>query len=339
MTTVSNKQNIRENFETDGYVLVENVLDPHKVLDPIISEYENVLDDLCRELYKQKEIKSLHEDLEFDERIIQIYNETGRAHSQFFDFSLPFTDVKSNTPFWSGPAVFNALTDSKLLDIVEELIGGEITSNPVQHVRIKPPEDRLPKDENGFPIIGATIWHQDHGVVTEDADQTDMITVWFSLTDTPVEAGPLKVVPGTHKGDLLTHCTNYVGSEEQFRKLRQIPTKLFAQDLGVPLPMKRGSAIFMHKRTVHSSLPNISNRMRWSFDLRYNPTGQNTGRTMFPGFVARSRNYPESELRDPIVWRNMWLECREKMSRINQEGSDDINKFSRWSDGHPDCES
>ena len=73
MTTVSNKQKIRENFETDGYVLVEDVLDPHKVLDPIISEYENVLDDLCRELYKQKEIKSLHEDLEFDERIIQIY--------------------------------------------------------------------------------------------------------------------------------------------------------------------------------------------------------------------------------------------------------------------------
>ena len=26
MTTVSNKQKIRENFETDGYVLVENVL-------------------------------------------------------------------------------------------------------------------------------------------------------------------------------------------------------------------------------------------------------------------------------------------------------------------------
>ena len=33
----------------------------------------------------------------------------------------------------------------------------------------------------------------------------------------------------------------------------------------------------------------------------------------------------------------MWLECREKMSKINQDDSDDV-KFSRWADGHPDCE-
>ena len=101
--------------------------------------------------------------------------------------------------------------------MVENLIGGEITSNPVQHVRIKPPEDRLPKNEDGNPIIGATVWHQDHGVVTSDADETSMITVWFSLTDTPVESGPLFVVPGTHKGDLLTHCMNYDGNGSEFK--------------------------------------------------------------------------------------------------------------------------
>ena len=27
--------------------------------------------------------------------------------------------------------------------------------------------------------------------VVEEADETDMVTVWFSLTDTPVEAGPM----------------------------------------------------------------------------------------------------------------------------------------------------
>jgi ectoine hydroxylase-related dioxygenase (phytanoyl-CoA dioxygenase family) len=337
MNSLTKPKIINEYFQENGYVLVEDVLDPKTVLDPIISEYEKVLDNLCKELYEKKEIKSLYSDLEFDERIIKVYNETGKNYAYYFDFHLPFKNVKPDTPFWCGPAVFNALINKNLLDIVEELIGGEITSNPVQHVRIKPPENRLPKDEDGFPLIGATIWHQDHGVVTEDADETDMITVWFSLTDTPVEAGPLKVVPGSHKGDLLTHCLDYEGNGEEFKKSRQIPTKLFSHEEGIPLPMKRGSAIFMHKRTVHSSLPNISNRMRWSFDLRYNPTGQNTGRSMFPGFVARSRNYPESELRDLIVWNNMWLECREKMSKINQDDSDDV-KFSRWADGHPDCE-
>jgi Phytanoyl-CoA dioxygenase (PhyH) len=32
--------------------------------------------------------------------------------------------------------------------------------------------------------------------------------------------------------------------------------------------MKRGTALFMHRLTMHSSLRNLSNAVRWSFDLR-----------------------------------------------------------------------
>ena len=38
----------------------------------------------------------------------------------------------------------------------------------------------------------------------------------------------------------------------------------------------------MHKHTIHGSLPNVSDEIRWSLDLRYNPTGQPTGRPEFP---------------------------------------------------------
>ncbi len=55
----------------------------------------------------------------------------------------------------------------------------------------------------------------------------------------------------------------------------------------------------MHKHTIHGSPPNVSDRIRWSLDLRSNPIGQPIGRPEFPGFVARSRLDPESELRDP----------------------------------------
>jgi ectoine hydroxylase-related dioxygenase (phytanoyl-CoA dioxygenase family) len=80
----------------------------------------------------------------------------------------------------------------------------------VQHVRIKPPEHLLPKNQYGNPILGATQWHQDHGVVTEEADDTRMLTVWFSLQDTSVEKGPLMVVPRSHKAGPLPHCPNYM---------------------------------------------------------------------------------------------------------------------------------
>ena len=334
---VTASKTLTEKFAEQGFVKVDGVLDPETVLDPIIKECHGVLDSLANDLFSQGKISSDFADLPFDERLIKIYQETGQAHNQYFDFSLPFQGVRPDTPFWAGPAVFNAFTNVRLLDVVEQLIGPEIYSNPVQHVRIKPPEKILPKNDLGMLVIGATAWHQDHGVVTEEADDTNMITTWFSLTDTPVESGPLNVVSGSHREGLLTHCLNYDGNGPEFRGGRQIPQHLFENEEAIPLPTKRGDVIFLHKQLVHGSLANVGDQIRWSFDLRYNPIGQNTGREIFPGFVARSKANPASELRDAEVWHSSWLDCRSRMANLNQEGMDEV-AFSRWADGHPDCE-
>jgi ectoine hydroxylase-related dioxygenase (phytanoyl-CoA dioxygenase family) len=325
-----------ERFEREGYLVVEGVLDPETVLDPVIEEYTGVLDALAQDLYKREEISSPFEDLGFAERFIKICIETGEVHKQYFDFSLPFQNVKPDMPFWTGQAVLNAFTADSLLNCVESLIGPEIYSNPVQHVRIKPPEHLLPKNQFGNPILGATNWHQDQGVVVEDADETEMLTVWFALQDVAIEQGPLKVVPNSHKDGLLTHCLNYQGNGPQAAGGRQIPEKLFEVEQTLSLPVKRGDVIFLTRRTVHGSLPNVSDTIRWSFDLRYNPIGQHTGRIAFPGFVARSKRHPEEELRDARVWTQNWLESRERMSKINQGGQTDI-LFGRWKEEHLDC--
>lgn len=325
-----------EQFEEQGFVVAEGVLDPEAVLDPVIEEYAGVLDRLADALYEREEISSRFEDLSFGERFIKICIETGDVHKQYFDFSLPFSGVKPDTPFWSGQAVLNAFTAASLLDAVESLIGPEIYSNPVQHVRIKPPEQILPKNQFGNPILGETQWHQDQGVVVEEADETRMLTVWFALQDVSLEQGPLKVVPGSHRSGLLTHCPNYHGNGPRLAGGMQVPERLFEVERTVALPVKRGAVILMHKQTVHGSLPNVSDTIRWSFDLRYNPIGQHTGREVFPGFVARSRKHPETELRDAGRWTEMWLEARERMAKVNQGGQTDV-KFGRWVEGHPDC--
>jgi hypothetical protein len=316
-----------ERFHTDGYLLVEDVIPPERYLDPVIAEYEGVLDRLAGELHADGEIDSTYADLPFDKRVTRIYAETGRAQAQYFDFSLPFSNVTEQTPFWAGQAVLDALTAEPILDVAESLIGPEIYSNPVQHVRIKPPESKLPRTPNGKPVIGATQWHQDHGVVTPEADETNMLTVWFSLYDTPVEAGPLKIVPRSHQGGLRTHCN---------KQGRAIPEKLFDVDATTPIPTARGDVVCLHRQTVHGSLANVSDEIRWSFDLRYNPIGQHTGREAFPGFVARSRKAPHLELRDADRWRRDWQDTRHKMARINRGGQTDV-PFGRWADGHPDC--
>ena len=313
-----------DHFDREGYVVVKGVIDPAKVLDPVIAEYVACLDRLAHQLHAAGEISSTHADLDFSDRYIQICRETARVHNQFFDFSLPFQNVQPDTPFWAGPAVFRALTDPDLLDAVESLIGPEVYSNPVQHVRIKPPEHHLPKNQYGNPILGPTHWHQDHGVVTEEADDTNMLTVWFSLEDTPIDKGPLMVVPRSHGMGLLPHCNGYMGNRPEFAGGQQIPEKLFAAAAAIPLPVARGDVIFVHRQTVHGSYSNTSEEVRFSFDLRYNPSDQPTGRIAFPGFVARSRKNPQSELRDPAEWHRLWSQARSYMSTINQDGQIDV---------------
>ena len=161
-----------------------------------------------------------------------------------------------------------------------------------------------------------------------DADDSDILTVWFPLMDTDEENGCLQVVPGSHRSDLMTHCP---GLGHASPSGLQIPESEFEVGKALPIPLKKGDALFMSKFTVHSSLPNNSDRIRWSFDLRYNPVGQSTGRTSFPGFVARSRNNPGSELRDPVVWNEMWTEARDALAK-GEEPS-----FNRWDGTDPVC--
>jgi len=311
-----------EQFQREGYLLVENMFDPAADIDPIIAEYQGVLDTLADELYAHGTISSTYNELPFGQRLIEIYKESGAVHAQYFDFSLPQADVREDTPFWAGPAVFAMMRNEKLLDAVESIIGPEIYSNPVQHVRLKPPEHLTPKDAEGRVQLGKTPVHQDNGVVLPEADQTDMLTVWFPLWDATVENGCLVVWPQSHRQGLLDHCPRPSGL--------QIPGQLLSGKAR-SMPMQRGDALLMHKLTVHASHSNHSNNIRWSFDLRYNPIGQPTGRSAFPGFIARSRKHPETELRDPAEWARSWFEARQTLAAI------EMGQFNRWSADSPVC--
>ncbi|MGB3329103.1 MAG: phytanoyl-CoA dioxygenase family protein [Thermomicrobiales bacterium] len=324
----------REQFEQNGYVVKRGVLDQATVLDPILHEYGQVLDRMANELHANGTIADTYESLSFSDRITRIYAETGADHTQYFDFSLPQAQTRADTPFWTGPAVFALLRSTAILDAVESLIGPEIYANPVQHVRLKPPEHLLrPNAETGEAPNNATPWHQDNGVVTSDADETDTITVWLPLTQATVENGCLVVSPGHHREGLLPHCANNTPARNRNggQGLHIPDPYLAADDESVPLPMNPGDILLMHRRTPHASLRNRSDHVRWSFDLRYNPIGQPTGRSAFPGFVARSAAEPWTELHDPLAWTDMWLETRARISGAS------LPAFNRWDRSSVTC--
>src|SRR5690606_24450649 len=192
----------------------------------------------------------------------------------------------------------------------------------VQHIRLKPPEHLTPKDDKGRVQLGKTPVHQDNGVVLPEADDTQILTVWFSFFDTSVKNGCLCVWPGSHRQGLMQHCPSNIDL--------RIPGKML-NGRAISAELKQGSALFLHKLTVHASHSNHSDQIRFSFDLRYNPTGQPTGRDAFPSFIARSRSRPESELRDARTWAEMWYETRARLA------AESAGAFNRWSADDPAC--
>jgi len=303
-------------FNENGVIVIPDVLNA-ELLDRIRQEYAGLLDGLYADWQRQGLVPPA-DGLDFYEKLLVSY----RAKCDWFqpmDISLPGDTIRDDTPFHFGPAVFDMITHGPLLDVVEALIGPEITSNPIQHVRLKPPAINLRDTENRAHIM-ATDWHQDRAVAHEDGDQTQMVTVWLAISDATLENGCLQAIKG--KPRMYPHCP---------KKQTAIADGFLDLDQAVPLPVPAGGAVIFHPLTPHASLNNVSDRFRWSFDIRYNVTGQPTGRAHFPSFVARSRAHPERVLTDWRDWRDLWVVARHRLS------VKDHIPIHRWTSDSPAC--
>ena len=312
-----------ERLEVDGYVVVEDLFDPETDFAALMAEWDGVLTGIAEGLMAEGVLRSLHGELPFAERLIAISLESGRNLPQPFDISLPQKQITAETPMHLSDTIFGLITDPRLLDLVARVIGPEVISNPVQHIRMKLPERALSSEGESSFLAGSVSWHQDLGVLTEEADAATILSVWVPITDATVENGCLKVIPGSHRRDLLDHCPG--------RDLA-IPDRLLTLQEAVRVPMRAGSALIFGQQLIHGSLDNVTtDEVRISMDLRYQPPGQPSGRPGFPSFLARSAARPEAVLRDPEEWRRRW---RESQSRLAES---ELPKFNRWSGDSPAC--
>ena len=303
-------------FERDGVLVVDDVL-PQDTLNAVKAEYIDLLDHMYDAWHAKGRVPPPG-DMDFFEKLLVAYD-AGCEWFQPMDITLPGSEIDTDTPFHIGPEVFNMLTCPQLLDMVEDLIGPEITSNPIQHVRLKPPSRTLRTTETIAHIM-ATDWHQDRAVAHEEGDQTQMITVWLAITDATLDNGCLQVIPG--KPQMYPHCP---------KRQTSIADGFVDAAKAQPLPVKAGGAVIFHPLTPHAALDNTTDGFRWSFDIRYNVTGQPTGRAHFPHFVARSRTSSDTVLRDWQVWSKMWYDTR---ARLAPQSHIPIH---RWTSDSPAC--
>lgn len=282
----------KEHFAREGYLVVKNALSSAD-LQPLIDGYAAFIDRRARQLQREKKLSQLYEDEPFSRRLAHICRE---------DLSI-YRDI--DLMHFRGSAAFSFLRNDSLLDVVEAIIGPEITCSPIQHARAKLPANLLHShaeaDAETKRQLEAAIaenvapWHQDAQVHLEEADPSFILTVWLPLCDATPENGCLQLIPRQHLRDTVYWSEGFGISEEN----------LPAVD-AVTLPMQKGSVLLMHKLIPHRSTPNSSDDIRWSLDLRYQRSGTPTGRSFYPDFVARSRANPSSELRDHAEWARQW---------------------------------
>ncbi|MEO1286477.1 MAG: phytanoyl-CoA dioxygenase family protein [Chloroflexota bacterium] len=315
-------QSLCDTFMTQGYLVIDNLLSADEI-QALVDDYVQLLDRIAPQLYQQGKIPSLFSDLPFDKRLGTILSQSQENLFRYFDITLPNEDITEETPFHLSPAIFNMIKNERILDIIEQLIGGEILASPIQHVRVKPPQQTAERNPNQSSLVKQTGWHQDQGVSREEADDTETITVWLAITDATIDNGCLQVIPYSHGDGITTHCP----SNEQMT----IPETLL-DGTPRPMPIKAGSALLLHRLTKHASLPNISDSIRWSFDLRYQPIGQATGRDELPSLIVRSRNQPELVQDDYNAWVTSWHDAQTALAHKGKR-----DKTHRWDGDAPVC--
>ncbi|MGB3406816.1 MAG: phytanoyl-CoA dioxygenase family protein [Jannaschia sp.] len=295
-----------ETFRKDGCLVVEDVV-PKATRDAVEVEYSV----LMRAFAAKRGIAWQGDFLE----TLRAVHDAGHDWFQALDITLPGGVIAADTPFHYGPAVHDLLTCPALLDIAESLVGPRITSTPIQHIRIKPPARTVAKGAPAHTV--ATSWHQDRGVAHAEADETEMVTVWVAMTDATPDNGCLVVQPMERGQRMLPHCP---------LEQTAIPPEMLDLRRARPLPVRAGGVVLLHPMIPHSAGDNVTDGFRWSFDLRYQTTGQPTGRSHFPDFAARPGPAP-----DWRTVRQMWLDAR---TRLAPELHIPIH---RWTSTSPHC--
>jgi phytanoyl-CoA hydroxylase len=276
-----------EHFFSKGYLVVEDVFSPAD-LAPVINAIDEFIAQRALELKEQGKIQDLCEGQPFERRFASLY-----AQSKEIETGIDIMQCRLEE-------LYKFLFNDKLLDLAESLLGGELLCSPVQHLRAKIPTSIIAQDVPHY--VHNVPWHQDAAVTLEDADPYDIFNFWIPLVDAVKETGCMEVLPEAFKAGLLTH-QNVAG-------LTIVPSELPAIT-PQPVPSRKGGVVILNKYTPHRGLPNLSNIVRWSLDLRYQKAGTSTGRSFYPEFIVRNREQPEKVQPDYRGWSEAWIEALE----------------------------
>lgn len=247
----------KQAFEKDGYIVVKNAVDG-KQLESLQSEIENWVEEskLHSEPYGQPTIDGRPR---FD---------MGTDHTAFNP-----TLRRINNPSDISEIYFQVMSDSKMVDMVVDLIGINIKFHHCK-INLK------------CPGANTTVhYHQDFAFTPHSND--DVVTALLLLDDVTEQNGCLMVVPGSHKGPMYSL---YDGNQFVGRVNDTTEQSLINEQL--PVVGSAGDVCLMHTRLAHGSAPNGSKNSRGLYICVYTaadaiPLAKNPMPSLNEGLIVR----------------------------------------------------
>ena len=165
-----------EQYNDEGYTIVEDVFSLNE-LQPILNEFEDIVDTFASRAYDAGKIRNKHSDKDVFKRLAALEND--------FKGSSVLIHHKGELK----PALANLWGSPKLLDIVENWIGKDIAGHPVWNIRSKTPQ-----------TVRMTVpWHQDSAYLKEGAEKTVQPAAWIPFLDVDKNNGCMQVVKSGHQ--------------------------------------------------------------------------------------------------------------------------------------------
>ncbi len=148
------------------------------------------------------------------------------------------------------------IRDPRILDPVEQLIGPNLLCwNTIFWI----------KDAGSESFVS---WHQDTKYWGLSSDQ--VVTAWLALSPASIESGCMRVMPGTHIGQVLPHDDRYDDANMLTRG--QEITAGVDDETAVHMPLQIGQLSIHNYRLAHASGPNLSDDRRIGVSIHYMPT-------------------------------------------------------------------
>ena len=202
------------------------------------------------------------------------------------------------------PWAFDLVTNSRVLDAVEGVLGSDIIAWATT-LFAKPPRDP-----------SRVTWHQDG--TYWGLDSTRVTTAWIALTVSDTSNGCMRVVPGTQQLAIQPHRDTFA-ADNLLSRGQEIQVEVDEAEV-VDLVLGPGEMSLHHVNLVHGSNPNTTDGWRVGFTVRYiTPDVRQEGEGRPLAVLARGRDvHGNYELIDRPVERPL-EESVEALREFNRE--------------------